>query len=278
MEKTVPILKYPGSKWSIAEWIVSLMPRHELYIEPFFGSGAVFFTKPPANCEILIDKNDEVVNLFEILRDEAKAEVLRQKLELTPYARKEWEKSKKPAKEPIERARRFLVRSWMTYGHTVASSTSGWRNDGLSTIGENKSRSSHSHYWNNLPTNLLVATKRLKQAQIECRDALEILPKYNDKNVLLYVDPPYLKSTLTSHVSLYTHEMPEEDEHKKLLQVLLDHKGPVMLSGYASELYDTMLKDWVRHESKCTSARGSKRTEVLWVNRLEHNPQLAMFL
>lgn len=42
-----PVLKYPGSKWRLAEWIVSLMPPHKSYLEPFFGSGAVFFKKPP---------------------------------------------------------------------------------------------------------------------------------------------------------------------------------------------------------------------------------------
>lgn len=43
-----PVLKYPGSKWKTAEWIISLMPPHKSYLEPFFGSGAVFFKKPPS--------------------------------------------------------------------------------------------------------------------------------------------------------------------------------------------------------------------------------------
>lgn len=37
------ILNYPGSKWSMAKWIIDHMPRHEVYLEPYFGSGAVFF-------------------------------------------------------------------------------------------------------------------------------------------------------------------------------------------------------------------------------------------
>ena len=47
-EKMRPVLKYPGSKWKMADWIVSLMPPHKSYLEPFFGSGAVFFRKPPS--------------------------------------------------------------------------------------------------------------------------------------------------------------------------------------------------------------------------------------
>jgi len=41
-----PILKYPGAKWNLANWIIQQMPPHKVYLEPFFGSGAVFFNKP----------------------------------------------------------------------------------------------------------------------------------------------------------------------------------------------------------------------------------------
>ena len=45
------IVKYPGSKWSIANWIISFFPKHHSYLEPFFGSGAVLFNKPRSNIE-----------------------------------------------------------------------------------------------------------------------------------------------------------------------------------------------------------------------------------
>lgn len=43
-----PVLKYPGSKWRIAGEIVARIPEHHTYLEPFFGSGAVFFSKEPS--------------------------------------------------------------------------------------------------------------------------------------------------------------------------------------------------------------------------------------
>ena len=58
------ILHYPGSKWSMAEWIISHMPPHQTYLEPFFGSGAVFFNKPPSPLETINDIDGDVVNLF----------------------------------------------------------------------------------------------------------------------------------------------------------------------------------------------------------------------
>ena len=49
------IAKYPGSKWSLANWIISYFPEHHSYLEPFFGSGAVLFNKPRSNIETVND-------------------------------------------------------------------------------------------------------------------------------------------------------------------------------------------------------------------------------
>lgn len=82
-----PVLKYPGSKWTLAEWIVGHLPAHRVYCEPFFGSGAVFFTKPPSKLETINDLDGEVVNLFRVLRD--RPDDLAAAAALTPYAREE---------------------------------------------------------------------------------------------------------------------------------------------------------------------------------------------
>ncbi|MBQ3215733.1 MAG: DNA adenine methylase, partial [Oscillospiraceae bacterium] len=62
------LINYPGSKWGMAKEIVSLMPSHRSYLEPYFGSGAVLFNKPPSAIETINDIDGEVVNFFEILR------------------------------------------------------------------------------------------------------------------------------------------------------------------------------------------------------------------
>lgn len=83
------VLKWPGSKWSIADEIIQIMPKHKIYLEPFFGSGAVFFSKKPCNTEILNDLDGEIVNLFKEIRDNS--EKLSLTIEFTPYSREEKE-------------------------------------------------------------------------------------------------------------------------------------------------------------------------------------------
>jgi len=68
--------------------------------------------------------------------------------------------------------------------------------------------------------------------------------------------------------------MESEEQHTELLKALLDHPGPVMLSGYDSELYNDMLQGWIKLQHKAACEYGGKRTEVLWVN---YNPQESLF-
>jgi hypothetical protein len=82
------ILHYPGSKWSMAEWIISHMPPHQTYLEPFFGSGAVFFTKAPSPLETINDIDGDVVNLFRVIRD--RPDDLARLVYWTPYSRQEY--------------------------------------------------------------------------------------------------------------------------------------------------------------------------------------------
>lgn len=54
------VLKYPGAKWGIADWVISFFPKHHSYLEPFFGSGGVFFNKDKSNIETINDLDGEV--------------------------------------------------------------------------------------------------------------------------------------------------------------------------------------------------------------------------
>jgi DNA adenine methylase len=262
MDDMRTVVKWPGSKWRLAEWIISQMPPHHGYLEPFFGSGAVFFRKPASRIETVNDIDQDIYNLFQCIRKNAG--LLCKLVEATPYSRREYmdvyPASEYPEQEPFERARRFLVRAWMGHGFRICHRT-GWKND-IS----GREYAYAVRYWNALPGWIQQVVGRLKEAQIENAPAVDIIRRMNRKDVLIYADPPYLLSTRNSKKQ-YNHEMTDAD-HVELLETLLQHQGPVMLSGYANELYDTMLQGWDARSIHTTVEKGLPRVETLWLNQV----------
>lgn len=249
-----PVLKYPGAKWSLAAWIIQHMPAHNHYIEPYFGSGAVFFTKEPSRHEVVNDVDGDIINLFQVVREHGAA--LAAAIEMTAYSRQEYYLSYEETNDPLERARRYLVRCWQAHG-TRAGSRTGWRHCG------SKSVQPVSMQWQRLPPVIRSTMARLRDAEIESLSALAIIERYNVADAVLYVDPPYLLATGTTQ--LYRHGMSVED-HATLLDVLDEHVGSVLLSGYDDPLYTRRLDHWQRMEMRNQVQGGKCRTEVLWLN------------
>lgn len=118
------ILKYPGGKWRISEWIISHFPPHKVYCEPFFGSGAVFFNKTPTYIETINDIDGNIVNFFKVCREYP--DELARLIELTPFSREEFENCYEKSDDPIEQARRTLVRFHQSFGSSNSSPRS-WK-------------------------------------------------------------------------------------------------------------------------------------------------------
>lgn len=250
------LLNYPGSKWGMAKEIVALMPKHRSYLEPFFGSGAVLFNKPPSAIETVNDIDGDIVNFFSVLRSQPKE--LAEAFSLTPYARDVFNDAhENRGTDPFDRAYRFAIRSNMGHGFKTYQKT-GFKIDVYA-----RERSYCVSCWNRLPEDLMEAAERLKAVQIENQSALDIIRKFNHDNVLIYADPPYLLETRSG--KQYRHEMNEQD-HLDLLDVLKQHKGSVILSGYPSEMYDRELTGWGRITRKSYNQNADQRTDVLWCN------------
>ena len=124
---TRPVLRYYGGKFRIAEWVISHFPPHRVYVEPFGGAASVLLQKNAALVEVYNDLDSHVVSLFRILRDPARAEELRWLMELTPFSREEHARSFEQSSDPLEEARRFLVRSFQSLGNKDRCKTNGWR-------------------------------------------------------------------------------------------------------------------------------------------------------
>ena len=253
------VFKYPGSKWNIAQWIINHFPAHHSYLEPFFGSGAVLFTKGRSNIETVNDLNDDIINLFEWIKNDP--ERLAHEVYWTPYAREVYEqawRTSKSATDSFERAVSLYTRMMMGHGFRVTGEKVGWKND---IKGREKAYAATQ--WCQAPNNILAAAERLRGVQIENRPAIELIRRFNADNVLIYADPPYVLST--RHGKQYAFEM-TDDEHAELLEELRHHSGPVLISGYDNSLYADLLRTWHKETICTTDQLARRREEVLWMN------------
>ena len=249
------LLKYPGAKNRLAPWIVSHIQPHKVYCEPFLGSAAVFLNKEPAYNEILNDLDDDIYNFFKVVREHH--EEFCRLIEATPYSRTEY--SAAYMDEPVsdlERARRFAVKCWQGFG-CGNKYKNGYRR-GIGDTSPNPAKS-----WSQLPKTIMLAAERLKNAQIEHKDALELIKDLCGKDTFIYIDPPYLQDTRKKY--LYNHEMTDE-QHAELLQIVKESDCKIMISAYENELYNTELIGWRKKHKSTTAECSRQRTETLYVN------------
>lgn len=134
-----PILRYHGGKWRLAKWIISRFPQHRIYVEPFSGAASVLLQKPRCYAEVINDLDNELVNLFQVVRDSGHE--LISKLELTPFSRSEFLASYEQSNNPLEQARRTIVRSFQGFGSNAHGRLTGFRSN------SNRSGTTPSHDW-----------------------------------------------------------------------------------------------------------------------------------
>lgn len=249
-----PVLKYYGSKFRLAKWIIEHFPKHRHYVEPFGGAANVLLVKDRSRLETYNDLENEIVNFFRILRD--RPVELVEKVRLTPWARKEFESCIENASEPLERARRLFFRLWMSIQGGVNPAKGSFRrhNTGRTSIPLNIK-----------PENLFVASERLTNVVIESKDAFKLISELDSPDTLFYIDPPYVKST-RADTNVYSYEL--SDEQHKQLSLLRELSGMVVLSGYACKIYTDLFEShgWQRVDREASVNGGGKRIESLWLS------------
>lgn len=268
-------LVYYGGKQRISEWICKMIPKHRIYCEPFFGGGAVFFTKTPSFLEVINDKNECLVNFY--LQCQNNFEKLAAEIKTTLHSESMYLRARQIYNgnikvDDIEKA----VATWIVFTQSrLASAKAGWRYDN-GTDG--------SHYGiielHNRKNFCPWLQKRLSKVQISCRDALQVIHNRDTAETFFYLDPPY-PNTNQGHYAGYTF-----DDLEDLLRCLQNIKGKFALSNYPSPLIDNYVLQmgWhiytmkMKKDSTMARKKGAEKEEILVTNYIPPTiTQLTLF-
>jgi DNA adenine methylase len=261
-------LKWHGGKHYLAAQLVSLMPPHTHYVEPYAGGLAVLFAKACEGIsEVVNDLNGDLTNFWRVLQDVALFRQFKRQVQATPFSQPEWEEAKaflsQPRKQQVKRAVTFFV--------LCRQSLAGRCTD-FATLSRNRVRRGMNEQvsaWLAAVDGLPEVHARLRRVVVLNQPALDVIRAQDGPDTLFYLDPPYLPQTKTAS-AFGPLEMTAE-QHQELLDLIVGVQGKVMLSGYASRLYDTRLASWSRHEFRLpnNAASGAMKrdmTEIVWCN------------
>lgn len=294
-------LKYPGGKHYLAQRLIALMPPHLMYVEPFFGGGAVLLARPPGRdwyrggpgmpptpepmpsglqgcVEVANDLDSELFNFWAVLRNAETLSELTRLVEATPFCEQTWETAcAQPAgllgdDDTPPRERLNVWGAW-AYLVRVRLSRQALGRD-FATISRNRTRRGKAEQvsaWLSAVEGLIDAHVRLRDVLLTNRDAVVLIGQQDGPKTFFYCDPPYVHSTRTTPGD-YRHEMTDE-QHVALLERLSRIEGKFMLSGYRCELYDDAAArhGWRRvdFEIDNKAAAGPTkpgRVESVWMN------------
>lgn len=249
-----------GGKSRLASRIIKEFPAHHTYCEAFGGSASVLLRKSPSKVEILNDKDRRLWNLMRVIKDPELYPKLRSVCESTLFSRADFNLSMHPADDPVESARRFLVRQRQSRG--------GLGEQWSFCVKDSKmSMASVVRRWRAGIERLPALHRRLRRVQIEMDDFRQILRRYDSSTTLFFLDPPYIPELRVS--GRYALEMTKRD-HREMVALLLALKGFVILSGYDHAAYAPLEKaGWRRKDFDVpayTSDKRTRRTECLWLS------------
>lgn len=263
MSKRLVAFPWYGGKNQHLEWLLPLLPETDIYIEPFGGSAAVLLNRTRSKIETYNDLDGGAVNFFRVIREGG--EELHDLLTFTNMSREEFDKTKefleKPSDvkllKPIEWARSFYVVTRQSF----MSRRTAWTSNTIPP-------GALARAWVRSVDGLSGIIDRFRYVQIDQRDAIEVIKKYDHPDAFMYQDPPYVWETRVDP-DAYTFEMSDED-HVRLAEVNLDADAKIAVSGYKCDLYKELYEDngWRRYDTEPfkLSISGNERIESLWTN------------
>jgi DNA adenine methylase len=252
------LLKYPGGKSYLADWIISNFPLGwKTYVEPFVGGGAVLLSVDSRRRRVAGDLDAGLIALYcevRLLSQSFLAKV--QTLMYCQDTFDEWRAASVSSQED-QALKTLVTRRFSRGGSGTAFAWSERLRGG---------QPGDLNAWENFVARLPNISKQLRGAEFHCSDAAELMKSLDSPDVLFYLDPPYVHETRVS-TGLYTYEMSKAD-HRRLAVAAAELKGACIISGYAHPIYDELgwkrvVKDMPCHQSQ--AAEKPRREEVLWI-------------
>lgn len=253
-------ITYYGGKQKLASKIVSMIPEHNLYCEPFIGGAAVFFAKNPSPVEVINDTNSELINFYEVVKNDFSA--LHQKVRISLHSRTMFE----DANHIIARPHMFtrIDRAWAIWclaaqGFSGMLDGKSWGYD----VAKNTTTKKIINKRDLFDEDYAI---RLQNVQIECTDALRIIRSRDAKTSFFYCDPPYYNSDC-GHYDGYS-----LDDFENLLKLLSQIEGKFLLSSYPSPILAKYKKEFGWHQIQVeqrvsvNKGAGKQKIEVMTSN------------
>lgn len=266
MNKYLNLISYFGGKYPHLKWLTSCFPQGNYhFVDAMCGSANVALNVDYPLITIN-DMNDEVVNLFRVLRDNF--DEFTRLVYFTPFSRAELNNIITDAingvdLSEVERARRYFVKSQLGYG------ANGSQNNHYGAGFEwtlHKTNYYRVDNWNLKLARLGKIVDRLRHMQIESKDALELYDDVNRPGNVVYFDPPYLLS-LRKSKKRYKVEQ-QDDFHIRLAEKIKIARCYVAVSGYDSPLYAELFKGMYKSADilKRSNVGKIETRECLWTN------------
>jgi DNA adenine methylase len=256
-----PPLTYFGGKQKLAKHILPLIPKHNLYCEPFFGGGAIYFAKPRSEIEVINDSNGDLINFYSVVKNDFKK--LQKEIKVTLHSREYHHAAKIVLGYP--QLFNNVKRAWAIW--VLANEGYSSRLDSDWGYDRKRNTSARRLHYKREDFSIQYA-ERLEQTEIENTDAVKVIETRDSKNSFFYCDPPYFNAS-RGHFAIYT-----EQDFENLLRQLSGIKGKFLLSSYPSELLNKYIKKnkWHTKEIEMSLAitaryqNGKRKSEVLTSN------------
>lgn len=228
-----PLTGYFGGKSGILSKIICAeinKIKHTTYVEGFGGLASVLLRKKPSKIEVYNDVWKILTEFHRVLSKVELYEQFERRVATESYSRHNFDEYLKTWKEQeniIERVAQWFLMQRASFGGNgeTFSFVVGLSRRGMAA---NVSK------WLSAIDRLPDVHHRLKTVQVENLPFDKLIPYYDGRDTLFYLDPPYHPDTRSG--GKYVNEMTHAD-HERLVDMLLEIKGGCILSGYAHPVY-----------------------------------------